>query len=87
MAALQVLAWGSAELLNRPCVDCGLITGSFCDYCYAKERMPDEEWHESQLTPLCTKCDTKFGQCHFCRGQAWCVPRTTNVATTVKGSE
>jgi len=46
--------------------------------------MPDEEWHEHQLTPLCTKCDAKFGLCHFCRGQAWCVPKTTDPAAAVR---
>ena len=73
---LQVLATGSVEMLNRPCVDCGLVTGSFCDYCEAAERCPDEEWAEHQMTPLCTMCDEKWKACHFCRGQQWCVPET-----------
>ena len=72
----QVLATGSEEMLNRPCVDCGLVTGSFCDYCEAADRCPDEEWAAHQMTPLCTKCDRKWNACHFCRGQQWCVPKT-----------
>ena len=63
-------------MLNRPCVDCGLVTGSFCDYCEAAKRCPDEEWATHQMTPLCTKCDRKWHACHFCRGQQWCVPET-----------
>ena len=73
---MTVLAVGDAEMLTRPCVDCGLVTGRFCDYCYAKDRVPSEEWAEGQLTPLCSTCDWKFGMCHFCKGLVWCVPPT-----------
>ena len=61
-------------LLLRPCVDCGLKTGCYCDYCKAVDRLPDEQWAKGQMTPLCTKCDKKQGACHFCRGLLWCVP-------------
>ena len=30
---LTVAAVGNKEMFLRPCVDCGLITGSFCDEC------------------------------------------------------
>ena len=62
------------ELLTRPCVDCGLTTGSFCDFCFAKDRMPEDVWAEGQRTPFCTRCDGAHEMCHYCRGQAWCVP-------------
>ena len=56
---LQVIATGSTEMLNRPCVDCGLVTGSFCDHCRAAVRCPDEVWADHQMTPLFTHCDRK----------------------------
>ena len=74
VAKLHVTEWGDMETINRACVDCGLITGSFCDYCEAVDHFPREPWAEGQLTPLCTHCDFKKGECHFCRGEAWCVP-------------
>ena len=74
MTTLQAYAVGSPGLLTRPCVDCGLITGCYCDLCFAEDRMPDEAWVEAQLTPLCTKCDGVHGMCHYCRGDAWCAP-------------
>ena len=61
-------------LLLRPCVDCGQVTGCFCDWCYAKARLPKEPWEDAQKTPLCTACDEKVHACHFCRGMQWCTP-------------
>ena len=58
----------------RPCVDCGRITGSFCDFCNGAERLPQEKWNENQGTPLCGDCDDKRGCCHFCEGKSWCRP-------------
>ena len=55
---MQVLAWGDENMLARPCVDCGLKTGCFCDHCQACDRCPKEEWADGQMTPLCTNCDT-----------------------------
>ena len=74
---MEVLAVGDAETLNRPCVDCSLVTGCFCDWCYAVERDPDSHWVPGQHTPLCTACDRKYGRCHFCRGMLWAVPAPT----------
>ena len=71
---LEVTAVGDKETLIRGCVDCGLFTGRFCDYCYAKERVPTERWAKGQLTPLCSKCDNAHGSCHFCRNLKWCTP-------------
>ena len=71
---MEVLACGSEEQLLRPCVDCGLITGRFCDYCLAETRVPSEEWAENQMTPLCSRCDWKHGACHYCRGCLWVTP-------------
>ena len=65
---LEVLAVGSTEMLCRPCVDCGLYTGRFCDYCYAEDRIPHEKWARGQLTPLCSHCDNRYDACHYCRG-------------------
>ena len=66
--ALQALAVGTQDELCRPCVDCGLYTGCYCDgndwgECFAADRLP-----------LCTTCDRLFNMCHFCRGQLWAVP-------------
>ena len=42
----------------RPCVDCGQITGSFCEnQCLASTRLPNEQWQKNQPTPHCTGCD------------------------------
>ena len=73
-APFDVLAWGDPGTLNRPCVDCGLITGNFCDYCWGEDHYPQEKWAHGQYTPLCTLCDGTNQSCHFCRGLQWCVP-------------
>ena len=67
MAVLEVLAFGDADELFRPCADCGLRTGSFCDFCYGADRYPKEKWAANQHTPLCSRCDDEHGACHFCR--------------------
>jgi hypothetical protein len=45
------------EMSCRPCVDRGLITGSFCDgidgNCFAALRCPNEKWVAGQGTPFC----------------------------------
>lgn len=74
MARLEILAEGTTEMLNRPCVDCGQVTGRFCDHCHAEMRVPQEEWAPGQHTPLCSTCDNTHNACHFCRGQKWCTP-------------
>ena len=71
---MHVMAVGTKEMLTRPCVDCGQITGSFCDYCLAKDRVEDEEWADGQATPLCMSCDRIFDMCHFCRREHWVRP-------------
>jgi len=71
---LGVLCLGTPGQLIRSCVDCGLITGRFCDFCTAVSRLPDDDWAEGQLTPLCSRCDEDFKSCHFCRGKDWCAP-------------
>ena len=65
---------GDAGVLYRPCVDCGMQTGRFCDYCRAADRMPGERWAAGQLTPLCSVCDDEQGSCHYCRGKDWATP-------------
>ena len=86
---LKVLATGTEETLIRPCVDCGVTTGRYCDGpkgetgppCYAAVRVPNEKWEKGQMTPFCGPCEKKqkerhgkLGMCHFCRGMLWCVP-------------
>ena len=72
---LKVMCYGEPEMLRRPCVDCGRITGNFCESnCSAALRIPTEKWAEGQITPHCTTCDKLYGQCHFCRGQLWAQP-------------
>ena len=70
-----VIAWSdNPDILFRPCVDCGLKTGYFCDFCKAKDRLPNEVWADNQFTPLCTRCDHMYYACHFCRKTIWCAP-------------
>ena len=49
-----------ANILLRPCVDCGLRMCCFCDFCKAKDRLPNEVWADNQFTPLCTRCDRLY---------------------------
>ena len=89
MVSLHVIGAGHVSELCRPCVDCGQITGNFCDgnvhingifcgrpdlSCWAADRVPDEVWVRGQYTPLCPKCDSLYEQCHFCRKLSWCRP-------------
>ena len=71
---LEILCAGDIETLYRPCVDCGQITGCYCDFCLGKDRHPSDVWADGQRTPLCTRCDAKHGQCHYCRGIQWATP-------------
>ena len=83
-STMQVLCCGDPSTLIRPCVDCGLWTGRYCDGllteelwavgCYANDRIPEEVWAEGQRTPLCSDCDNRYDACHFCRGFKWCMP-------------
>ena len=69
-----------------PCVDCGLLTGNFCDggprlnyedLCYACLWDPKAYPAEStQRTPLCSYCETLNKHCRFCRGEEGCTPPT-----------
>jgi hypothetical protein len=79
--SMNVLSQGTPEELCRPCADCGLFTGRFCDgeefeasgkCCFAAERIPSEIWVVGQRTPLCSECDWKHGKCRFCRGIITC---------------
>ncbi len=75
----------------RPCVDCGLMTGNWCEtffwgkvwhsaggVCLAEHWIPSEDWGDGQRTPFCTSCEDKFTACHFCRQVASCTPFTHN---------
>ena len=73
-AGMEVVCTGTAKMLCRPCVDCGLYTGRYCDHCKAIERIPSEQWAEGQMTPLCSRCDWDSGKCRFCRGVTSCTP-------------
>ena len=86
-----VLWWTQpGEPVNLPCVDCGLITGNFCDggpalnyrdRCYAYERDPRGYPYpqSTRRTPLCAYCETAFFHCRFCRGEKGCTPPTRRV--------
>ena len=84
VGTLQVLSWTDGP---RPCVDCGRVTGNFCEtllqmghalwqggVCLAANRIPSEPWAEDQRTPLCTSCERRHGACRFCRGVYGCTP-------------
>ena len=68
MLALSVTSVGTPDSLIRPCVDCGRMTGNFCENeCLAEHWLPSEHWSPGQSTPQCTRCEWKFVACHFCR--------------------
>ena len=71
---MRVYAVGTTQELFRPCVDCGLYTGKYCEYCLASERIPRETWAKGQRTPLCSTCDREHDCCHFCRGVHLALP-------------
>ena len=83
-AQITVISAGDPETLCRPCVDCGLKTGYFCDgaeleggfACIASDRIPAETWCDGQRTPFCRPCEDKMVSCNFCRGTPWCQPFT-----------
>ena len=56
-----------AAIFSRPCVDCGVPTGSTCEFCIVSGCMPGEEGETGQTRPLCIKCENEKGACHFCR--------------------
>ena len=63
-------------ILVRPCVDCGRVTGNYCENeeCTAAHWIPSEKWREAQVTPHCSMCAAKYLVCHFCRGVRWVTP-------------
>ena len=71
---LEVTAFATEDdptILYRQCVDCGVRTGRFCDWCRAVDRFPQGDatgrgWADGQLTPLCSECDDARDGCHFC---------------------
>ena len=73
-AIMTVLAAGPTSMLSRPCVDCGQITGRYCDHCLAADRIQNEQWAQGQQPPLCSECDNQHDMCHFCRGLTWVRP-------------
>ena len=87
--ALEVLAWNTTGQTAWPCVDCGLMTGNFCDggpllnfqdICFACNRVPTEfPFGSTQRTPLCSYCETSKRWCRFCRGIESCTPPGTRV--------
>jgi hypothetical protein len=74
-----------------PCVDCGLMTGNFCDggisvdfdHCFAAERVPKDYANIGgvgmQRTPLCSYCETRWNFCRFCRKVKGCTPASRQV--------
>ena len=47
---LEVVQVAPQHALHRPCGDCGLRTGSWCDYCFALTQFPEEHWAPNQNT-------------------------------------
>ena len=86
---LEVLSWNTTNQTAWPCVDCGLMTGRFCDggplpkhkdRCFACDRVPSEfPFGSRQRTPLCSYCETSKKRCRFCRGVPSCTPPPTTV--------
>ena len=72
-----------------PCVDCGLVTGNYCDggpainyedMCFASERGPRGQGNAgARRTALCSYCETLSLFCRFCRGVSGCTPPPTQV--------
>ena len=69
-------AMATLEALQAACVDCGRLTGGWCnERCYAGVRTPEDVKFRNQRTPYCTVCDkANPDKCHFCRKQLWCTP-------------
>ena len=69
--------------LVRPCVNCGLTTGNFCDglgyECYAEDNVPAEKWCVAQRTPFCNFCESKRPACRFCMRTPSCTPPETSI--------
>ena len=70
--ALQVLSFSAdPDTFKKPCIECGLITGNFCDgqtgECFAKDTIKDGKFEPGQRTPMCTKCEKKYRFCKVCR--------------------
>ena len=90
ISELEILAASDNTIpFCRPCVECGLITGNFCDggitckydECLAANRISTEQWNKGQRTPLCTHCEARVRFCRFCRGVHGCTPFTKEKAT------
>jgi hypothetical protein len=94
---LVVEAFGDEKFLFRPCVDCGLMTGNYCEtmrqlghelwqggVCLAEDRIPNEKWASGQSTPLCSLCERKHGACHFCRQEDKELPKQKSVTKTAE---
>ena len=71
-------ATANSSTMCRPCTDCGLVTGCFCDKCCAQARRPPHwsthRWQPLTTSPLCTHCDKKWAACHHCRRVSACSP-------------
>ncbi len=67
----------AVDVLPKPCVDCGLRTGNWCEtlraggHCFAAMRVPGGSWQPGQRTPLCTGCERARGACHWCHHAPW----------------
>ena len=88
MAPMEVLAVSDGTIsMCRPCVDCGLVTGRFCDWCLGKDRISTEEWNAGQHTPLCSYCDNHHNACHYCRRVHWATPFPHDGAEALKATK
>ena len=74
MAAIPAIAFGSIDDFIKPCVDCGQMTGRYCEgrndgarvregnICLAAFRILSGPY-----APFCSQCESKLRVCHFCR--------------------
>ena len=83
----EALCVGDADQLLQPCVDCGRVTGNFCETtlqqghalwqggsCFVADHVRGSDWAPNQRTPLCTECEERHGACRFCRKVHSCTP-------------
>ena len=78
---------GNLISLIRPCVDCGLLTGNWCEAsCFAEDWLGSklEDWQDSQITPHCSLCEEEYQFCHFCRGKDWATPNTHRIVNKIR---
>ena len=78
---------GNLISLTRACVDCGLLTGNWCEAsCFEVDRLGAklEDWQDNQFTPHCTLCEKRYKFCHFCLGKDWATPEIHRIVNKTR---